>query len=249
MASPRKKAPQGIVLGIETSTSRGSVAICGGGEVLGEFMLANPRSHSERLLPAIELLLGSASATTADLAAVAVSTGPGSFTGLRIGVAAAKGLAFSHETPLYGVPSLEVLAANASPGVETVCAVTDARRGEVFSALFSASGTVPVKTGKERISTPEALAAVLPRKTLVLGEIPAALADLLRGREADGLSLAPVHQNIPRAAVVALRGEALLLDRRPSETESLVPFYLRPSDAEANREAGETRRRTAGKHR
>jgi len=234
MASARKKDAAGIVLGIETATSRGSVALCGGGELLGELMLANPRSHSERLLPAIELLLGSASMSAADLAAVAVSAGPGSFTGLRIGVAAAKGLAFSLEIPLYGIPSLQVLAANASPVVASVCAVIDARRGEVFSLL---------NREEAKISAPDDLAASLPGRTLVLGEVPADLAVLLRKRSEDGIVLAPAHQNIPRAAVVALRGEALLSSGRASEAEGLTPFYLRPSDAEANRSNRAAKRR------
>ena len=240
MASARKRDSAGIVLGIETATSCGSVALCGGGELLGELMLANPRSHSERLLPAIEFLLEAASMSTTDLAAVAVSAGPGSFTGLRIGVAAAKGLAFSCEIPLYGIPSLQVLAANASPVVPSVCAVIDARRGEVFSTINGEDA---------RISSPAELAASLPGQTLVLGEVPAPLAVLLRERSKDGIVLAPAQQNIPRAAVVALRGEALLSSGRGSEAESLVPFYLRPSDAEANLRAGAARRLKAAKRR
>ena len=240
MASARKRDSAGIVLGIETATSRGSVALCRGGEILGELILVNPRSHSERLLPAIELLLGSASMSVADLAAVAVSAGPGSFTGLRIGVAAAKGLAFSREVPLYGIPSLQVLAANASPGVKNVCAVIDARRGEVF---FSLNGE------EARISTPGDLAPSLPGQTLVLGEVPAPLSDVLRKRKKDEIFLAPTHQSIPRAAVVALFGEALLSSGTASEAESLVPFYLRPSDAEANRSAGAAMRLKAAKRR
>jgi tRNA threonylcarbamoyladenosine biosynthesis protein TsaB len=240
MASARKNGPAGIVLGIETATSRGSVAICREGELLGELILANPRSHSEKLLPAVELLLASASMSAGDLAAVAVSAGPGSFTGLRIGVAAAKGLAFSRAIPLYGIPSLQVLAANASPGVASVCAVIDARRGEVFSSL----------NGEEaKISAPIDLAASLPGGTLVLGDIPPHLADLLRGRRKDGVVLAPAHQNTPRAAVVALLGAAFLSSGKASEAESLVPFYLRPSDAEANRSASAARRRKKAQRR
>jgi tRNA threonylcarbamoyladenosine biosynthesis protein TsaB len=240
MASARKKNPAGTVLGIETATSRGSVALCREGELLGELTLANPRSHSERLLPAVELLLASASMSTGDLAAVAVSAGPGSFTGLRIGVAAAKGLAFSREIPLYGIPTLQVLAANASPGVSSVCAVIDARRGEVFSSL----------NGEEAIiSAPADLAASLPDGTLVLGELPPPLAELLRKREKDGIALAPAHQSAPRAAVVALHGAALLSSGKGSEAEGLVPFYLRPSDAEANRSAAAARRRVMTKRR
>jgi tRNA threonylcarbamoyladenosine biosynthesis protein TsaB len=245
MAPAGEKISAGFVLGIETATSRGGIALCRNGEVLGELLLDNPRSHSERLLPAIEVLLRTVSLGVENLAAVSVSAGPGSFTGLRIGVAAAKGLAFSRGIPLYGISSLRVLAANASPGTKSVCAVIDARRGEVFSGLFRATPAGPRRAGAERISRPEDLAADLPPGTLVLGQPPSSLSDLLKKRRKDGIVRAPAYQNIPRAAVVAVEGEALLRARRPSETESLVPFYLRPSDAEANRKAGVRRRRTA----
>jgi tRNA threonylcarbamoyladenosine biosynthesis protein TsaB len=234
MPSQKKSSPSGAVLGIETATPRGSVALCSNGAVLGELSLTNPRSHSERLLPSVETLLKAASLTVKDLTAVSVSVGPGSFTGLRIGVAAAKGLAFSLGVPLFGIPTLEVLAANASPGRGPACAVIDARRGEVFAALFRSSGEKPVRVRRERIMTPAELAASLPPETLVLGDLPAELTDLLPSRGKRRVSLAPAHQNAPRAAVVALRGETFLAEGRPSETQTLVPLYLRPSDAEAN---------------
>ena len=100
-----------------------------------------------------------------------------------------------------------------------------------------------------KISAPVDLAASLPVGTLVLGEVPPPLGELLRGREKDGIVLAPTHQNAPRAAVVALRGEGLFASGKASEAESLVPFYLRPSDAEANRSAGAARRRATAKRR
>jgi len=234
MRSAKIGSPPGAVLGIETATSRGSVALCSDGAVIGELLLTNPRSHSERLLPSVETLLKAASLSVKDLVAVSVSVGPGSFTGLRIGVAAAKGLAFSLGVPLFGIPTLEVLAANASPGRGLTCAVIDARRGELFAALFRFSGEKPIRVRREQIRTPADLAASLPAETLILGDLPAQFRELLASCGKRRVFLAPAHQNAPKAAVVALRGEAFLAEGRPSETQTLVPLYLRPSDAEDN---------------
>lgn len=169
-----------------------------------------------------------------DLAAVAVSIGPGSFTGLRIGVAAAKGLAFSLGLPLYGMPSLEVLAGNASPGTRAVCAVIDARRGELFGALFRFAGGKARKAWGERILTPEDLVSSLPGDAVIFGRLPEPFRKSLE-KGGKPFSCAPPHLSYPRAAVVARTGEGMLSLGRASETDTLTPRYLRPSDAEANR--------------
>ena len=212
------------------------MALARGEEVLAELQVRHPRSHSERLLPNVEALLAAAGMKISEVAAVAVSTGPGSFTGLRIGLAAAKGLAFSLGIPLYGIPTLELLAANGAHGSGTVCPLLDARRGEVFSALFRFDGGEAVRLAPERISGPEELLSTLPRGTLIVGDLPSPLASILRER---GLpfSVAPPHLAYPRAAVAALMGWRFLSRGRPGETNP-VPLYLRPSDAEAGRGEG-----------
>jgi tRNA threonylcarbamoyladenosine biosynthesis protein TsaB len=238
------------VLGIETATPHGGVALCRGGVVLGEICLHNPRSHSEKLFPAIHTLLEMTGETTAKIAAVAVSRGPGSFTGLRIGVAAAKGLAFALKVPLFGIPTLELLAANAPAGRSPVCAVVDARRGEVFAALFKVGESGALRLREEMILQPEALAETIPSGTLVVGFLPAGLREFLE-EKCRKVSFSPPHLNYPRASVTALQGGASLKAQHPSETDTLVPFYLRPSDAEANRAAktagGSTPRRKRSK--
>lgn len=251
MAPPPGGEDRQAVLGIETATPHGSVALCRGGVIIGEICLRNPRSHSEKLLPAVDTLLEMTGETTASIAAVAVSHGPGSFTGLRIGVAAAKGLAFALKVPLFGIPTLELLAANAPSGGSTVCAVLDARRGEVFAALFTVEEEGPVKLREEAILRPEGLAKIIPSGTLVVGFLPAGLREFLE-EKCRSVYFSPPHLNYPRASVTALRGDAALKARHPSETDTLAPFYLRPSDAEANRTAkaaagGKKRKKTLKK--
>jgi len=224
------------VLGLETATFCGGVAVVRRGTVLGELMLRSPRSHSERLIPAIESLLGPLGLTTGDLGAVSVSAGPGSFTGLRVGVAAAKGLAFALDIPLYGVPTLELLAANAAPGAGAVRPLLDARRGELFTALYRFGQGRLKQVEEAGIVTPAGLEERLEPETLMVGEISPALRERI-SRRFRGVHFASPPLSYPRASAAALAGAERLAAGAPSETASLAPTYLRPSDAEAGRAA------------
>lgn len=222
----------GLVLGIETATVFGGVALVSdGGGLLGEITLRNHESHSERMLPALAWLLATLGFSPRDLAAVAVSRGPGSFTGLRAGIAAAKGLAFSLGVPLYGIPTLEALAANAPPGAGTVCAALNARRGEVFRGLFHRGPAGPQRLAPDCLMPLRSLADELPADCLVVGDLPAAFVDLLPPGAA--VRFAPPHLGHPRAAVIAALGGISRSASGPSELSTLMPDYLRPCDAVA----------------
>jgi tRNA threonylcarbamoyladenosine biosynthesis protein TsaB len=231
-----KKAPEvrapGLVVGIETATVMGGVAlVSGSGELVGEVVLRNHESHSERLLPALEWLLATVGNSLGDCAAVAVSQGPGSFTGLRAGIATAKGLAFSLGVPLYGIATLEALAANASPGEEPVCAVLNARRGEVFCAFFRRGPAGSHRLGPDRLLSLQSLAEELPAGCLVIGELPTTFGAMLPPGRA--VRFAHPHQAHPRAAVIAALGSAARVASRASQLTTLMPEYLRPCDAQA----------------
>jgi tRNA threonylcarbamoyladenosine biosynthesis protein TsaB len=219
-----------LVLGIETATVMGGVALVSDtGELLGEITLRNHESHSERMLPALAWLLATLGLSLRDCAAVAVSQGPGSFTGLRAGIATAKGLAFSLGVPLFGISTLEALAANAPPAAGPVCAVLNARRGEVFRALFRRGPAGPQRLEPDRLLPLQSFADELPDDCLVLGELPAAFCEMLPpGR---GVRFAPAHLGQPRAAVIAALGSAARDVSRASELTTLMPHYLRPCDA------------------
>jgi tRNA threonylcarbamoyladenosine biosynthesis protein TsaB len=218
------------VLGLESATALGGLAlVADDGQLLGEVTLRNHESHSERLLPALEWLLATLGHALGDIAAVAVSQGPGSFTGLRSGIATAKGLAFSLRVPLYGVSTLDALAANAPAGDTDVCAVLNARRGEVFRAFFRGGAPAPLRRGPDALVTLQALAADLPAGCLVVGELPAAFAAALP--PGLGVRFAPPHLAHPRAAVIAALGGAAAGASHDSELATLMPHYLRPCDA------------------
>lgn len=231
-----KKTPDtratGLVIGIETATSMGGVAlVSSSGELLGEITLRNRESHSERMLPALAWLLGTTGFSLSDCAAVAVSKGPGSFTGLRAGVATAKGLAFSLGVPLYGIATLDALAANAQPGDGPVCAVLNARRGEVFCAFFLNGPAGPRRLGPDRLLPLESLAGELPAGCILVGELPAPFRETLAAGRT--VRFAPPHQVHPRAAVIAALGGAARGTSRATELATLMPDYLRPCDAAA----------------
>jgi tRNA threonylcarbamoyladenosine biosynthesis protein TsaB len=224
--------PAGLVLGIETATGLGGVALVSDSEgLLGEVTLRNHESHSERMLPALDWLLATLNLSPSDLAAVAVSQGPGSFTGLRAGVATAKGLAFSLGVPLFGIPTLDALAASAPPGSGQMCAVLGARRGEVFRSLYRSGSGGPERLGPDLLLPLRSLADELPDGCLVLGELPASFIELLPAGQA--VRFAPPHLAHPRAAVIAALGSAALGAARASELTTLLPHYLRPWEAVA----------------
>lgn len=217
-----------LVLGIETATALGSVAVVSPAGLLGELTLLGAESHAERVLPAAEHLLSVLGLSVRDLAAVAVSSGPGSFTGLRTGVAAAKGLAFALAVPLHGVPTLETLAANTPPAEVPVAALLPARRGEVFCAVYRSGPEGLEPLSGEAVVAAARLRRALPRRCLVIGAQPPELREPAASR---GLLFAPPHLNHPRAALVAERGCRLALAAAPSELPGLLPRYLRPPDA------------------
>lgn len=222
--------PGKMVLGIETATFLGGVAlVSASGELLGECTLRNHESHSERILPALEDLIRTLGASLGDLSAVAVSRGPGSFTGLRAGIATAKGLSLSLGVPLFGVSTLEVLAANAPPREGPVCAVLAARRGEVFRAFFNAGPAGLERLGPDGLIPSDALAGELTADHLVIGEFPPAM--VRPAPHTVSPRFAPPHLCHPRAAATAGFGARSLDERRESELTTLLPRYLRPFDA------------------
>lgn len=196
----------------------------------------SPRPHSERLLPALDQLLALASLRLADVAGFAISIGPGSFTGLRVGLATLKGLAFADSRPIAAVPTLAARAATAEGVPGPVAALLDARRGEVYAACFSAPGALAADVLDESVYRPEALAAQLPQQSaLVLDAGAADFARRLCHLRPD-LRPLPLPLGRPRAACVAQLGRRILATPAAAlSADSLHPRYLRRPAAEALR--------------
>src|SRR5262245_25257207 len=124
------------VLAVETSTMIGSVALVDGGRIVGESMLDVALTHSERLMAMVDRLLGDCGWKADRLEGLAVSIGPGSFTGLRVGLATVKGLALALDLPVVAVPTLDALASNIPFADAPVCPILDARKAEVYLSLY-----------------------------------------------------------------------------------------------------------------
>lgn len=222
------------ILAIETSAAARSVALCDGSSALERFE-PMARGHAERLVPMINAVLAEAGAGFADLDLVAVATGPGTFTGLRVGLAAARGISLAADRPCLGVSAFTAVVEGERHACErawqeggAVLVVLDSRRSEVFAQAFHPPD------GAARapdVATPETLAkAAIGSVGLVLGTAAAAIGDHLRTDAGDGPELVPsITACEPRASAVARvalrrwrRGER---PRQPPE-----PLYLRAAD-------------------
>jgi len=247
-ADTRGGAADGPILAIETSAPTGGVALVTASRVLAERLLDVRVTYSERLLPAIEAMMADSSVGFTDLAGIAVAVGPGSFTGLRIGIATAQGLALATGLPLVPVGTLLALAWNAWGAGGLIASALDARRGEVYGAAFRRRGGEPVTILEPRAVTPAAFAASLlamePAGIVVGPGAPLVFPHLAAPGIADARGAwerGPVHLLAPRAAAVGELGRRAL-DRGESVLpERLTAFYLRPPAARTLAEAREAR--------
>lgn len=217
------------MLAIESATARPSVALLAGEEVLALFVAPEEASAARVVLPGVETVLAEAGASLADVALFALAIGPGSFTGLRVGLATLKGLAFGSERPVAPVPTLDALCLAAGSETAPVAALLDARRGEVYAAARGPGEAELLREGLYAVSD---LARRLPRDWRVTGDGAALLAGALA---AAGL---PAVTAVARAAVapaVGRLGLRLLARGEARAAAVLVPRYLRRAEAEVRR--------------
>lgn len=219
-----------IVLAFESSSRSASVAIVREDTLLAQSFQNNGLTHSQTLMPMAEDLLKNAGLALRDIDLVAVTHGPGSFTGLRIGLAAAQGLAWGAGLPCLGVSSLEAAAMGIAHCDGLICAVMDARRDQVYNALFMASGGALARLTEDRALPLAELWGEMKKKNPILVGDGAQLCYNKRNEEP--ARLAPAHLRHPNAWAVAA-----LAARLPEDARATTPraVYLRPSQAERNR--------------
>ena len=221
-----------IVLGIETSSRTGSVALCHGEAIVAEHVFPQGVRHARNIMEGIGNVLREASVDKKEVNGVAVSQGPGSFTGLRIGVTCAKTLAYTLGWKLVGVPSLEVQVQNVEPREnQVVCPVQDARRSAVYGTFFEWQDGRWMDTSGVLIMEPQKLAMRLPEGACVFGTGVTAYTEVFCPPrfEVGDPSLAQ-----PRARQVARLGYRMLAEGVESDPMALVPRYYRPTAAEEN---------------
>ncbi|MEA3384848.1 MAG: tRNA (adenosine(37)-N6)-threonylcarbamoyltransferase complex dimerization subunit type 1 TsaB [Thermodesulfobacteriota bacterium] len=231
-----------LTLAVETSDYVGGVALLRNGRPVAEVGLADKETQSRRLMVIIKWLMQRLGADWSDLGLLAVSLGPGSFTGLRIGLSTAKGLAFALRIPLIGVPTLDALASHvmACKG-DLVCPVLDARKSQVYTALYRIRNSGELeKISPYHAIFPEELAALVPngQRVFLLGGGLLLYQDIFVHGLGDRAVIVPGHMAYVRAASVGMLAELRWQkNRRPDDFKTLKPIYVRPSEAEAKKTA------------
>ncbi|MBI5420302.1 MAG: tRNA (adenosine(37)-N6)-threonylcarbamoyltransferase complex dimerization subunit type 1 TsaB [Deltaproteobacteria bacterium] len=227
-----------MILAIESATAHGSVALVSGDAVLAEAALPRGRQSSETFLSAVEELLRATGSEPGNVTHVAVSAGPGSFTGLRVGMAAAKGFCFGWGVPLVPVPTLHALALRFPAAGATVCPVLDAKKKEVYAGLFRWEGGECRRLSPDMAVPPDALPGRLPEGTVFFcGDGAAPFGVLFRERLGGRAVFAPEGEGLPSAGAVGLLAARLIREGAAVEARSAVPAYIRPSEAEIKRGA------------
>lgn len=227
-------------LAIDSSSMTGSVALLDEENLVGEYLLSLKRTHSERLLPALDALLTQAGVGIGDIDLLAVSLGPGSYTGLRIGLGTAKGLAFALDKPLVGVSTLEALAEGAGPWPGTVASMVDARHGHVFAGAYtaaSAEGGLRLQ-GAERYLAISEFAAELNGSAgplLLVGDAVQRYGAEIRAQIPGAYFASAAFSQVRAVHVGQIARRRHLLGHR-DDPATLLPRYLRASEADIRRE-------------
>jgi len=217
---------------VDTATPTGSVAVSQGEKLLGEVVLSGPANHTDHLLGNIDGLLRGAGLTVRDMDAFAVVLGPGSFTGLRVGVATVKGLALATGKPVVGISSLAALAWRLPFAALPVCPLLDARKGEVYAALYQWTGEDFSVLLPPCVLPPERWLERLSGDVLFVGDGAQSYRGLIAERLGGRARFAPWPAHTCRASNGLAPALEMLRRGEHLSLEGLVPTYIRPSEAE-----------------
>jgi tRNA threonylcarbamoyladenosine biosynthesis protein TsaB len=225
-----------LLLAIETSGTEPSVALLRGSALVAERRAPGHRPGSETLLPAIDALLRRARCTVGEIEAFAVCAGPGSFTGLRVGIATVKGLAFGSSAPVAAVGTLAALALRAPRTRDPIVAVLDARREEVYAAGFARDGDEVRACGlPEGLYGAEEIATHLPHRCVLVGDGVAVCGQRVQTTLGSGVRFVAPPRGRVRARDVGIVGLRQLECGEGVAAADLVPRYVRRAEAEVRR--------------
>lgn len=231
-----REAMSQYILAIDSSAETASAALCDGENLIAASVLNDGRMHSENLLPMVENLLAGAGIGVSDVDVFAGVTGPGSFTGVRIGISLIKGLAFGSAKPCIGVSALESLAWNLVGLDGLICPVMDARREQVYNALFRMENGALTRLCEDRLIPAASLAAEIAER----GEAVWLVGDGIALMEGFGLPTLPTPTLLAQSHGYGAARAALakIAGRSPADLpgdRELIPVYLRPTQAERDR--------------
>lgn len=228
------------ILGIESSSLVASVAIVTDEVMTAEYTVNFKKTHSQTLLPMIDEVVKMLDLSLDTIDAIAVSGGPGSFTGLRIGSATAKGLGLALKKPLIHVPTVDAMAFNLYGSSSLICPIMDARRSQVYTGLYYCNSRIEVVKAQRAMDMKELILELDERREPVvfLGDGVPVYRPLIEEFMKSPYTFAPAHMNRQRAGAVAAMGAIYLAEGNVVSADAFEPDYLRKSQAEREREAG-----------
>ncbi|MDT3845296.1 MAG: tRNA (adenosine(37)-N6)-threonylcarbamoyltransferase complex dimerization subunit type 1 TsaB [Bacillota bacterium] len=231
------------VLGIECSSLTASVAVSIDGEMAAEYTLNQKKTHSQTILPMIDQMLGLLEMEADELDGIAVAAGPGSFTGLRIGAATAKGIGLVIRKPLIHVPTMDAMAYGLFGAEGILCPMLDARRGNVYTGIYEYRDSFRVLKKQCLISVKDLIAELNEsaegKRVVFFGDGADANRGLIEETVKVPYIFAAAPSNRQRASSVAVLGEKLLQEGKTVSAADFAPDYLRKSQAERERDVAE----------
>jgi tRNA threonylcarbamoyladenosine biosynthesis protein TsaB len=225
-----------LVLGIDTATRIASVGLVADGTVLAEASHTDGANHTETLLPLIASVLDRVHCSLSQVDGFGVSIGPGSFTGLRIALGAVKGFAYALGQRVAAVPTLEALARTVADWDGVICPVLDARKGEIYTALFQRSRDGQLRRLQpDQVTLPEPFFSRLAMPCLFLGDGVERYRDVLQRCCGPNTHLLPFTEHHPRGGMIAHMAWERLSQGESDDLGALTPTYVRQPDAEFKR--------------
>lgn len=223
------------ILAVDTSSSVAAVAIMDERELLGEFILNHKKTHSQKLVPMIDIVMNNLGLCAGDIDVYAASSGPGSFTGLRIGITTIKAMAFAAEKPVVSIPALDALAYNLPNTEALVCPMMDARNNQVYTALYKLEKGMQANITEYMGVPVQELVRIIKGKNsdvLFVGDGVLLHRDYLKSELGPRCHFPPQYLLQQRASAVAQLAMQKAAEGKLESCFDMVPFYLRKSQAE-----------------
>jgi len=227
------------ILSVDTATKSCSVAIVDKEALLAEITILSGQTHAKHLMSMINKVVGMSGLKITDLDGYATTRGPGTFTGLRIGISTVKGLAVASGKPIVGVSSLDALAMQTFPSSYLICSILDARRGEVYCSRYRIDNRIMKKEGDEQVLSPAKAVRDINEPCVFIGNGVVLYHKLIEDTLGGLAYFAPFFQNTIRASTVAYLSMDRFEKNDTDDVSMFVPRYIRKSDAELNFRAKE----------
>ena len=222
------------ILGIDTSSPTGSVALVDNDDVISESLLNSSKNYSDKLLIEVDAVLNSSKTKLNQIDGFVITTGPGSFTGLRVGMSLLKGLILATQKPFASVNTLDAYAETVQPGPYAICPVLDARKKEVYTALYNSKNGLCVRETPDKAITPMELCDQIKKPTAFVGNGLVAYRELLSSRlRKKYMHNAPLKKLTVAASAVLIASRDFKKNLQ-NNLDSLTINYIRPSEAELN---------------